>query len=227
MADSNIAHRKKFDIYNEAESKSGWFGAFLTFPLIEDIRQTFFLSHPKRGGCGRGTAERRWICSRRGSSRWLVFGFGTSGRERKREVSGYGKLRNYKIFTDRFWNQICTALSAMPILLLSSRRSVEVGERSLLNAASSWTSCSGVTRLRLRRSLSSFGALRLMTVSRAAFDLSVRWAPDEGSTEGGSLRGGVCLSAGAPGESVSENCWGGDEELDGSSGCGWVGDERG
>ena len=134
------------------------------------------------------------------------------------------RLKICAIFTDRFWNQICTARSAIPILLLRSRRSVEVGERSLLNAASSWTSCSGVTRLRLRRSLSSFGAFRLITVSRG-FDLSVRWAPDEGSTEGG-LRGGRCLRAGASGESVSGDCWGGDEELEGSSGWRWVGDER-
>ena len=50
------------------------------------------------------------------------------------------------------------------------------------------------------------------------FDLSVRWAPDEGSTGGGSPREGSRLRAGASGESVSGDCWGGDEELEGSSG---------
>ena len=110
--------------------------------------------------------------------------------------------------TDRFWNQICTAFSAIPILLLSSRRSVELEERSLLNAVSSSTSCAGVTRLRLRRSLSSVEAFRLIRVSRAAFDLRVRWAPEEGSKEGGSLRGEFRLRAGPSGESVSGgDCW--------------------
>ena len=64
---------------------------------------------------------------------------------RDRKLSVLIELRNCKIFTDPFWNQICTAPSAMLILLLSSRRSVKVGERSLLNAFSSCTSCSGVT----------------------------------------------------------------------------------
>ena len=122
---------------------------------------------------------------------------------RDKNLSVLIELRNCEIFTYRFWNQICTGLSAIPILLLSSRRSVEVGERSLLNAFSSCTSCSGVTRLRLRRSISSKGAFKLITVSGAAFDLRVRLAPDEGSTVGGSLRGGVCLRAGPSGESVS------------------------
>ena len=60
-------------------------------------------------------------------------------------------------------------------------------------------------------------------MSRAAFDWRARWTPEEGFKEGGSLRGGVCLRAGPSGESVSVDCWGGDEELEGSSGWGLVG----